>query len=83
VQAGGLGLVTNPDLRTEPPDQLVDGTTLGSTYVGGCEDTERNAAAAELCKRLLENTQAVPADERAQEVYSIGTTKLCAQFRRQ
>jgi hypothetical protein len=74
MQAGGLGLVADPDLRAEPPDQLVDRAALRGAYVGGREDTERDAAVAELCQWLLENAQPVPADERAQEIYSIGTT---------
>jgi hypothetical protein len=35
---------------------------------------------AELRKWLLEDAQPVPADERAQEIYSIGTTELYAEF---
>jgi hypothetical protein len=78
-----LGLVVDPDLRAEPSDQLVDGAALGGAYVGGREDTERDAAVAEFSEGLLEDAQPVPADERAQEIYSIGATELCAQLRRQ
>jgi hypothetical protein len=80
VQAGRAGLVADPDLRAVAAHQLVDGALLGRLHVGRGDDAERDAAVAQRRQLVGQHADAVPADERAQQVDAVGRPQLGPQL---
>ncbi len=73
-------LVADLHLSAEPTHERVDGSLLGGSHVRRGDDAERDAAAAQHVQLLLEDPQAVPAHERAEQVDAVGRGELRAQL---
>ncbi|ORW96066.1 hypothetical protein AWC28_11090 [Mycolicibacter terrae] len=80
VQAGDRGVVVNPDLGAELVDQGVQGACVGGTEVGGGDDAQRNTALAQLGELFFQQPQALPFDESAQQIHSVGAGQFSAQL---
>ena len=72
VEAGAQRVVLDLHLGAELADEPIESGALGGTHVGGGDDAEPDASLGEATQLRLENPDAVPFDERAQEVDSIG-----------
>ena len=83
MQAGALGVVLDLYLRTELAHQSVERNPFGGAEIGGREDAQRRATRVETAEFRLEEAKAVPAYERAEEVYLVGGVDLGAQLRGQ
>lgn len=64
-----------------PPDQFIDGPTLGGTHVRGGEDAELHAAVTELFEGRFEEAKPRPSDEGIEQVHGIGGLDLGAELR--
>jgi hypothetical protein len=71
VQAGGAGLVADLDLGAAP-HQLVDRPALGGADVGRGDDPERFSVTAVPVDGVDDQPEALPLDERAQQVDPVG-----------
>ncbi len=80
VQAGRAGLVADPDLGAVAAHQLVHGALLGRLHVGRGDHAERDAAGAQRVQLVGQHADAVPADERAQQVDAVGRAQLGPQL---
>ncbi len=80
VQASRLGLVVDLDLGPEVADQAVQGGAVGRAHVRRREDPQRHTPLVTGQQLVLEYAQAVPLDERAQQVNSVGRGQLRAQL---
>lgn len=85
MQPGAVGLVVDPHLRAELVDQRVQGAGIRRTQVGGGDDPQRHTTLPQLGEFTLQQPQALPFHERAQQVHPVGTghlgPQLCGQRR--
>jgi hypothetical protein len=70
-------VVLDSNCRAELTDQTVEGGALGGAHVCRCDDPETCPAVPESPELLLEEPEAVPLDERAQQVDFVGRINLC------
>ncbi len=76
VQPGALGLVADAHLRPVLVDQPVEGGPLGGAQVGAGDDAQLDATFAQRGQRLLQRPDAVPLDERAEQLDPVGRPQL-------
>jgi hypothetical protein len=80
VKARAPGVVGDLDLGAHLGERI-EGATLGGADVGGGEDTQASGVAGEeLAERLFDQAEAVPLEERAEEVNAIGRGELAADL---
>ncbi len=79
VQAGGPRLVGDLDLGAQLGEPI-EGPLVGGAHVGGRDDADPAASGDQLGDRGLDDAQAVPLDERAEQVDLVGRGHLVADL---
>ncbi|WP_425557282.1 hypothetical protein [Kribbella aluminosa] len=74
-------VVLDLDLRTEVVDESVEGGAVRCTQVRGGDDAERGAPEPEALELRLEQSEAVPLHEGADEVDFVGRVDLGTKLR--
>ena len=80
MQSRPQGVVLNFDLGAELPDQPVQRDPLGGAHVGRGHDPQWHAPSSEILEFRLQDPQAVPFDEGAQQVDLIGGDQFGTQL---
>ena len=83
VQAGSLGLIGNLDFALCQFAQLFDRLDIGRAHIGGGDDAELSAVAAELAQFVHDHAQAAPLDKRNQQVDPVTGGDFFFQLRKQ
>lgn len=78
-----LRVVLNLDLRAEVPHEPIERPALRSADVGGRDDADGHTFRVRTFEILFYEPEAVPHDERAEEVDGVGRIDLSTKLRRQ
>src|SRR5271163_2550048 len=80
VQSGAVDFIVDADIRPELVDESIKSAGVRRAEVRRCDDTKGDAAPAQFAKLVLEQSEALPFDESAQQVDVIGAHKLGAKL---